>query len=112
MTVELPKLKKTLAEVKDTSDWILFTIKNIGSIEEMSQCEYLARYMWEVDQRSQLRSARENGLAEGIAIGKAEGIAETARRMLAKGFPLETISELTSLSPEEVRELIERPLFI
>ena len=54
MTVELPKLKKTLAEVKDTSDWILFTIKNIGSMEEMSQCEYLARYMWEVDQRSQI----------------------------------------------------------
>ena len=78
-------------------------------MEEMSQREYLARYMWEVDQRSQLRSAREDGLAEGIAIGHAEGRAEgrveTARRMLAKGFPLETISELTSLSPEEIRDL-------
>lgn len=129
VTVELPKLTKTLAEVKDTSDWILFTIKNIGSMkempkeyrgsylerffelskfaamEEMSQREYLARYMWEVDQRSQLRSAREDGLAEGIAIGQVEGRVETARRMLAKGFPLETISELTSLSVEEICEL-------
>ena len=82
-----------------------FELSKFAAMEEMSQREYLARYMWEVDQRSQLRSAREDGLAEGIAIGHAEGIVETARRMLAKGFPLETISELTSLSPEEIRDL-------
>ena len=139
VTVELPKLTKTLAEVKDTSEWILYTIKNIGSMKEMpeeyrgsylerffelskfaamaemSQREYLARYMWEVDQRSQLRSAREDGLAEGIAIGhaegkaegKAEGIIETARRMLADGMDPALVSKYSELSTEEISELLK-----
>ena len=134
ITVELPKLDRTLTEVKDTPEWILYTIKNMGkmrempseycgsylekmfrlsnfaSMDEMSQREYLARYMWEVDQRSQLRSARNEGLAkghaEGLAEGQAkghvEGLRETARRMLSKGIDIETISDLTTLSPDEI----------
>ena len=82
-------------------------------MDEMSQREYLARYMWEVDQRSQLRSAKNEGLAEGHAEGLAEGrneghtegLRETARRMLAKGMDIGTISELTTLSPDEIRVL-------
>lgn len=137
ITVELPKLNRSLTEVKDTPDWILYTIKNMGSMkempseyrgsylekmfqlsnfasmDEMSQREYLARYMWEVDQRSQLRSAKNEGLAEGHAEGLAEGrseghtegLRETARRMLAKGMDIGTISELTTLSPDEIRVL-------
>lgn len=129
ITVELPKLTETLQEVKDTPEWILYTIKNMGSMkempseyrgsyleklfqlsnfasmDEMSQREYLARYMWEVDQRSQLRTARNEGLAqgraEGKAAGKAESSLETARRMKLKGFDVDTISELTTL-PKEV----------
>ena len=125
ITVELPKLSGNLTEVKDTPNWILFTIKNIGkmkempseykgsylekmfrlsnfaSMDEMSQREYLARYMWEVDQRSQLRSARKEGLAEG----HTEGLRETARRMLSKGIDITTISELTTLPSDEIRSL-------
>ncbi len=130
VTVELPKLTATLAEVKDTADWILYTIKNMGtmkempseyhgsylekmfemskfaSMDEMSQREYLARYMWEVDQRSQLRTARNEGLAEGLAEGEARGHAmllDTARRMLAKGIDIDIIAELTTLSSDEIR---------
>ena len=129
ITVELPKLNMSLPEVKDTPDWILYTIKNMGkmkempseykdsylekmfrlsnfaSMDEMSQREYLARYMWEVDQRSQLRSARNEGLAEGQAKGHAEGLRETALRMLSKGIDIATISELTTLSSDEIRSL-------
>ena len=135
ITVELPKLNRSLTEVKDTPDWILYTIKNMGSMkempseyrgsylekmfqlsnfasmDEMSQREYLARYMWEVDQRSQLRSAKNEGLAEGHAEGfvegHAEGLHETARRMLAKGLDIGTISELTTLSQDVIRGLQE-----
>ncbi len=74
-------------------------------MDEMSQREYLARYMWEVDQRSQLRSAKNEGLAEGRNEGHTEGLRETARRMLAKGMDIGTISELTTLSPDEIRVL-------
>lgn len=121
ISVELPKLNMSLPEAKDTPNWILFTIKNIGkmkempteykgsylekmfrlsnfaTMDEMSQREYLARYMWEVDQRSQLRSARNEGLAEGLR--------ETARRMLSKGIDVATISELTTLPSDEIRSL-------
>ena len=57
--------------------------------------------MWELDQRSQLRSAKNEGLAEG----HAEGLRDTARRMLSKGIDIETISELTTLSSDEIRGL-------
>ena len=129
ITVELPKLDRTLTEVKDTPEWILYTIKNMGkmrempseycgsylekmfrlsnfaSMDEMSQREYLARYMWEVDQRSQLRSARNEGLAEGQAKGHAEGLRETAKRMLMDGLDLSIIQRYTGLSSEEIRGL-------
>ncbi|MBO6249003.1 MAG: hypothetical protein J6N54_09350, partial [Bacteroidales bacterium] len=67
----------------------MFQLSNFASMEEMSQREYLARYMWEVDQRSQLRTARNEGLAEGraegIEEGREEGLLEAARMMLSDG---------------------------
>ena len=78
-------------------------------MDEMSQREYLARYMWEVDQRSQLRSARNEGLAEGLAEGQAkghfEGLRETAKRMLMDGLDLSIIQKYTGLSSEEIQGL-------
>lgn len=66
-------------------------------MDEMSQREYLARYMWEVDQRSQLRSARNEGLAEGLR--------ETAKKMLLDGLDLSVIQKYTGLSLDEIRSL-------
>lgn len=133
ITVELPKLTATLSEVVGTPEWILFTIKSMGSMkempveysgtylekmfemskfatmEEMSQREYLARFMWEVDQRSQLRTARNEGLAEGLAEGEAKGrdagLRDTARRMLADGLDLTLIQKYTGLSSDEIRNM-------
>ena len=49
------------------------------------------------------------GLAEGLAEGRTEGIKEnqvdTARKMKAKGLTLSLISEITSLSIEEIEQL-------
>ena len=49
------------------------------------------------------------GLKEGLSKGKMEGVKEermqTARRMKAKGFTLNVISEMTGLSPEEIDSL-------
>ena len=52
---------------------------------------------------------KEEGLAEGMVKGKAEGLAEgqqiIARRMLAKGLPVDMIVELTELTEDQVRGL-------
>ena len=49
------------------------------------------------------------GKAEGLAQGKAEGLElgkiETARKMMAKGFSTEDISDLTGLSAAEIDKL-------
>jgi predicted transposase/invertase (TIGR01784 family) len=58
---------------------------------------------------------REEGKHEGIKIGEEKGIKigeegkakETAKRMLKKGFDLNTITEITGLEPSEVENLRE-----
>ena len=49
------------------------------------------------------------GLEEGIAKGKAEGLMESninnARRMKAKGYPLQDIADITELTIEDVNNL-------
>jgi hypothetical protein len=43
-----------------------------------------------------------------LAEGKIEGKAEVARNMNTKGIPIETISEVTGLSKEEIEEIISK----
>ena len=66
------------------------------------------------DHISAYETAINKGLAKGRLEGKAEGkmegvkeglslgVVQTARRMKAKGFTLDVISEITGLSPEEI----------
>ncbi len=49
------------------------------------------------------------GKAEGLAEGKAEARVEIARRMLEKGLDPTLISEVTGLSPDEIRSLLTKP---
>ena len=55
---------------------------------------------------------REEGLKEGRAEGREEGAKQNsfdiAKRMLEKGIDIETISELTDLTAEEVSMLKDR----
>ena len=133
VTVELPKLTKSLSEVKGTAEWILYTIKHLGAMkqmpgeyrdsdlekifelskfaamDELTQEEYLARFMFELDEKSRLRTAENKGRAEGLEQGRAEGEMEgernVAHRMLEKGLDPEAIAELTALSLDEIRAL-------
>ena len=133
VTVELPKLTQTLSNVKDTPEWILYTIKHIGTMkqmpeeyrdsylekifelskfaamDELTQEEYLARYMFELDEKSRMRTAENAGLEKGRAEGRAEGHLEGQRdvacRMLEKGLDPDVIAELTALSLDEIRSL-------
>ena len=116
--MELPKLTKTLDEVRDTDELILYTVKHLGEMKEMpreyagsglekmfglskfasmtesEQYEYLARFMAERDEKSSRRYARE--------VGYAEGKAETARKMKDLGLDPALIKEVTGLDPEQV----------
>ena len=57
--------------------------------------------MYEMDQKSRMRTAREDGIAEG----KAEGRVETARAMKTEGLPIEVIARCTGLTQEQIAEL-------
>ncbi len=65
--------------------------------------------MYEMDQKSRMRTAREDGIAEGKAEGLAEGEArgrkETARAMKARNYPIQDIVDITGLSQEQIAEL-------
>ena len=74
----------------------------------------------ERDTYNQIEYARESGREEGHKVGKEEGLKEgreegakqkscdIAKRMLEKGIDIETISELTGLTAEEVSMLKDR----
>ncbi|MBR4265318.1 MAG: hypothetical protein IKQ46_04595, partial [Bacteroidales bacterium] len=47
----------------------------------------------------------QQGLQQGRAEGRTEGIKETAKRMKAKGFDIQTIADLTQLSVDEIEKL-------
>jgi predicted transposase/invertase (TIGR01784 family) len=48
---------------------------------------------------------RRVALAEGLAQGAEQKAIETAKNLIHKNIPLETIAECTSLSLEKVKEL-------
>ena len=50
-------------------------------------------------------AGREEGRCEGIAAGAEHKSVETARNMLAEGFPVDQTARITGLSPERVRQL-------
>ena len=56
-----------------------------------------------------IAKGKAEGLEEGIAKGKAEGLMESninnARRMKAKGYPLQDIADITGLTIEDVNNL-------
>ena len=56
-----------------------------------------------------LAEGREKGLIEGREKGRSEGIVEAkkenARKMLAKGYDIDDISDITGLSVEEIKSL-------
>lgn len=56
-------------------------------------------------QNDVLDGARSEGLAEGLAKGKVEGIVTVARNLKAMNLPVEEIIKATGLSPEEIAEL-------
>jgi len=65
------------------------------------QAMYLKELMDEIDRKSELRTAQNQGRNEG----REEGIAQTARAMKADNVPVQVISKYTGLTPEQIESL-------
>ena len=129
--IEIPKINRMLENGK-LKKWILFlenpegeetkrmaekekeikeaieTLEDISSDEEKERIAEL-RQKYIMDRKSEIRTAKEIGVKEGLEEGIKEGInkekREIAKRMLQKGMPLESIAEITGLSKEIIEQL-------
>ena len=69
----------------------------IGGFSKTKREQYDKDMYDEKRRNGELAAAREDGIAEGLA----EGRAETVRMMLAAGIPVETIAGALGISAEE-----------
>jgi predicted transposase/invertase (TIGR01784 family) len=71
----------------------------------MTEMDRVASLMW-AEEKGVMRG-RDEGRADGIAIGSLRQAQSMAKRMLAKNYPLEEIEALTGLSEPEILSLEE-----
>ena len=76
----------------------LFEIARISNFNTEELAEYEANRMNMLDYNASMKFARK----EGIALGRDEGILQTARKMKAKGLNFALIAEITGLSEAEI----------
>ena len=114
----------------------LFDVAELAQLDDEDRIKYIKAMNTERDTYNQIEYARETGREEGHKVGKEEGLKEgreegrkegkeeglkegreegakqksfdIAKRMLEKGLDIETISELTGLTAEEVSMLKDR----
>ena len=106
----------------------LFDVAELAQLDDKDRTNYIKSMNTERDTYNQIEYARETGREEGHKEGKEEGLKEgkeegikegreegakqksfdIAKRMLEKGIDIETISELTGLTAEEVSMLKDR----
>lgn len=123
--VEIPKFDKTENELETMYDKWMFVLKNLSSLMKrpaslqervftrlFEQAEIskfnpqeLKSYEDSVNAYRDIVNAIKTAEKKKFAEGKAEGKAEIARAMLAKGMDMEVISELTGISIGELKDL-------
>ena len=84
--------------------------KYMDEIERVNEEPEFREYMSAEEDNRKIENTmkrfwKEEGLAEGREKGLKEGIKETAKKMKEKGYSLDVIIELTSLSEEEIKKL-------
>ena len=67
--------------------------------------KYVRHMMAEWDREGQLATAIMTGEERGLAKGRAEGVAKTAKAMKAEGLPTDVISRCTGLTAEQIEAL-------
>lgn len=79
----------------------IFKVSEFLEMDEETRAKILDNMTTERDLRNQFAYARK----EGHALGRAEGRAEVAHRMLKAGMDIQQIAEFTQLSIEEIEAL-------
>ena len=129
ITVELPKFKKDSSELSSLQDYMLYLLKNIGVMKEITkefqgkgldklletcmfanmkedvQMQYVRRLMAEKDRIGQLATAKMQGREEGREEGRELGHKDVARTMKAQGISIDLIAKCTGLTPEQIEIL-------
>ena len=74
------------------------------SVDPENRYAYEMRLKWLLDQLSNIRGSREEGLKEGLEQGREEGKNETIRKMVEKGMSITDVAHILDMTEEEVRE--------
>ncbi len=83
----------------------------LGEIAEVANLSKLQRRKYDHDLKvyrdsvNILKYAQEEGFSMGEEKGRSEAMLETARNAKALNLPIETIVQLTGLTPEEIENL-------
>ena len=111
---EFQQLQKELnakSKIKSVMREIVFNMKNDEELcvlyydkeeEQRKKWESIRQEMAEVV----AKESREDGMREGLEIGREEKEREVILNMYKNDLPLELISEVTSLTLEEVKEIL------
>jgi len=125
-------MKKPVADMTDLEKWVVFlryasdtkrlekvnrvieskeALQMAGDLlmsisqDERERAVFRSRRMAESDRRSDLATARDKGIREGIQKGEVAKALSIARAMLANGEPAEKIVQYTGLPLEDVEKL-------
>jgi predicted transposase/invertase (TIGR01784 family) len=123
--LQMPLFKKMEDELEGHFDKWLYFLKNLESFNhipailnepifqkgfEIAEISHLTPLQHEQYQKSlvqywEVKNVTDTAFKDGKTEGELEKAVKIARNMLAKGFDLETISELTGLSLSEIEKL-------
>ena len=84
---------------------LLFEAAEIATFTPEDKVKYEFEMTTERDIRNQIAFAKKNARAEGKSEGLLERSIETARKMLAKGYPVEEIAEISELPVKQIQAL-------
>jgi len=132
---ELPKFHKKVEELKTNTDWWLFLLKHAFELKtppseisgdtfrlflEEAKKEYLTQEEMETYAKSLRQSyevmdianfakfeGRKEGRKEGLIEGLVEGEKRITRKLLQKGMGIDEILPITSLTREQIEELLK-----
>ncbi|GHV78105.1 hypothetical protein AGMMS49942_29260 [Spirochaetia bacterium] len=80
---------------------VLMTI----SRDEVERARLTSEFKYEMDLQSKMVTARREGEQKGLRKGEQKKAEDVARALILMGDPVEKISRITGLSPEEIAKL-------
>jgi predicted transposase/invertase (TIGR01784 family) len=82
-----------------------FDIAEVSHLSSEQYDAYLKSRLSYNEEKAVKDTAFSDGKAEGIEVGKAEAMLETAKTMLSEGFDAATVARITKLTTAEIEAL-------